>query len=402
MQVFISANRPRFPVNAAVEIVERKGRGHPDTLCDAIAERISVKYSQYCSASFGAYANHWFDKVVLSGGESFIRFGEGRLIRPYELTVYGKAVHRVGGDRIPLRDIIFDAAAHILSACLHGFDAQRHLRITDRTVDHHGAGNCVNRYRPSSSKELEPLGAWATRISNDCNVCSGFAPFTPLEATVLEVERYLTSAAFRERNRDVGSDIKVVGIRQEQNTRLVLNIPFIADLIPNESAYRKRQVEIRQELEGLTDDMIDSLSIETNPQDERAKPYLVSLGSAADTGDVGVVGRGNRTNGLITPMRPMSIEAANGKNPLDHTGKLYGELCRRIATGISTNFGIANEVHMLTFKSRPVTDPDATYVYLDSDGVGELQAPVDACVRALVDDCAALTREFIEQGVEMY
>ncbi|MCX7841342.1 MAG: methionine adenosyltransferase, partial [Anaerolineae bacterium] len=36
-----------------VEIVERKGIGHPDSLCDGMAERISVEYSKWCLEHFG-------------------------------------------------------------------------------------------------------------------------------------------------------------------------------------------------------------------------------------------------------------------------------------------------------------------------------------------------------------
>jgi S-adenosylmethionine synthetase len=48
-------------------------------------------------------------------------------------------------------------------------------------------------------------------------------------------------------------------------------------------------------------------------------------------GDDGQVGRGNRVNCLITPARPMSLEAAAGKNPVGHIGKIYNLLAREVA-----------------------------------------------------------------------
>jgi S-adenosylmethionine synthetase len=56
----------------------------------------------------------------------------------------------------------------------------------------------------------------------------------------------------------------------------------------------------------------------------RVKPstvYLTVTGTSAEAGDDGEVGRGNRVNDLITPYRPISLEAAAGKNPVTHVGQ---------------------------------------------------------------------------------
>ena len=57
--------------------------------------------------------------------------------------------------------------------------------------------------------------------------------------------------------------------------------------------------------------------------------YLTVLGTSADGADGGQVGRGNRVNGLISLHRPMSTEAAAGKNPVSHVGKIYNLLAHR-------------------------------------------------------------------------
>ncbi|PHM45581.1 S-adenosylmethionine synthase [Xenorhabdus miraniensis] len=93
---------------------------------------------------------------------------------------------------------------------------------------------------------------------------------------------------------------------------------------------------------------------------------MTALGSAADTGDVGVVGRGNRLNGLITPMRPMSIEAPCGKNPIDHTGKIYGYFCHKLANQIYQELGSPCQVHIQTYKGSPLKKPDDVLVIMDS------------------------------------
>ena len=67
--------------------------------------------------------------------------------------------------------------------------------------------------------------------------------------------------------------------------------------------------------------------------------YLTLTGLSLENGDDGSVGRGNRVNGLITPFRPMSTEAAAGKNPVTHIGKLYNVLAGRIAALIAEEAG---------------------------------------------------------------
>ncbi len=59
--------------------------------------------------------------------------------------------------------------------------------------------------------------------------------------------------------------------------------------------------------------------------------FLTVTGTSAEMGDDGSVGRGNRCNGLITPNRPMSMEATSGKNPINHIGKMYNLLSTQIA-----------------------------------------------------------------------
>ena len=65
------------------------------------------------------------------------------------------------------------------------------------------------------------------------------------------------------------------------------------------------------------------MSINTRDDAARQELYLTAIGSSIESGDEGVVGRGNRANGLISMLRPMSVEGVSGKNPVYHVGKLY-------------------------------------------------------------------------------
>jgi S-adenosylmethionine synthetase len=93
---------------------------------------------------------------------------------------------------------------------------------------------------------------------------------------------------------------------------------------------------------------------------ERGILYLTITGTSAEAGDDGEVGRGNRSNGLITPCRTMSLEAVCGKNPINHVGKIYNVLSTEIAREIyERGQGDIVEAHvkLLSQIGRPITDP---------------------------------------------
>ena len=84
MHIFI--NQKNFKEERQ-EFVERKGKGHPDTLSDALAEELSINYSNYTLKRFGAVLHHNFDKVGLLGGASHVVFGEGYLTAPIKILL---------------------------------------------------------------------------------------------------------------------------------------------------------------------------------------------------------------------------------------------------------------------------------------------------------------------------
>jgi S-adenosylmethionine synthetase len=125
----------------------------------------------------------------------------------------------------------------------------------------------------------------------------------------------------------------------------------------------------------------------------RDELYLTYTGSSIESGDEGVVGRGNRVNGLITPLRPMNLEGANGKNPVYHVGKLYNVAAQRIAQRLYEQFGGLVEVHLVSATGQPLDQPWQTVVRLSSTDVAE--ADVRTVVNALLSNFPALTREII-------
>ncbi|MFG2097481.1 methionine adenosyltransferase [Streptomyces sp. NPDC048612] len=384
------------------ELVERKGVGHPDTMCDAMAERMSRCYSLHCLKEFGGIAHHWFDKVTLYGGGADIGYGRGELTSPYRVKVFGKAAFRVGSAEIPVQELMFRAAADVLAEVTTGFDPARHLVLELGVVDHTGAGRGRSRYQPASPEDLVPLRSTGL-VSNDTNLLHGYAPLSRLENAVLGLERLVNGPGFKQRHPDSGWDVKVFGSRRHDTFSLVVNMPFLAAGIESMDHYLARKAVIQRELEEFVRTLgIPDFRMLMNATDRNGRPYLTALGSVADTGDVGVVGRGNRVNGLITPMRPMSIEAPAGKNPLDHTGKIYNVLAMRLAGRVHEEFGGPAQVHIFTSKEAPLECPDEVVVTTRPDMDEPALKALESLVETSVAGSGELTAELVETGVTLW
>ncbi|MCJ8174440.1 methionine adenosyltransferase [Clostridium botulinum] len=403
MKLYIGSKSDTYIEDLPFELVERKGVGHPDTICDAIAERASQYYSQYFYETYGRVAHHWFDKVMLVGGESNISYGKGELIKPYKIIFAGKAARTFAGKDIPLFEILHRAAADVLSEVLTGFNPEKHMEIVDEIIDHQGAGRKNCRYRPITLENLVDLDD-TNLVSNDCNLLSSHAPLSRLEQMVLFTERYINGAEFKKRNPDTGWDVKLLGSRHGENFKLIINMPSLGSCIESLDHYLERKNILSNEILNF---IVETLNITpeliVNPQDKNGHLYLTSLGSAGDTGDFGVVGRGNRLNGLITPMRAMSIEAPAGKNPLDHTGKLYGVFSQRLAYELYEVVNKPVEVHIFTSKEAKLNNPDEVSVRIqDWDENEQSRNEVTKIIEGSLNNMKEITKDLIFKGITMW
>ena len=130
-------------------------------------------------------------------------------------------------------------------------------------------------------------------------------------------------------------------------------------------------------------------------------------GTSAEAGDDGEVGRGNRVNGLITPFRPMSLEAAAGKNPVSHVGKIYNVLARQIAEAIVSEMPevAAAQCYLVSQIGRPVTEPAITHIRLathDGSPVNRLEGRTGEIVAQGMRGIDTLLGQFVAGTVELY
>lgn len=403
MKILIAKDENSYVEEMDFELVERKGVGHPDTMCDAIAECASRNYTQYCINKFGRPAHHWFDKVMLIGGEANIDYGQGEVVKPYTIIFAGKVSYTVNNTIIPVDDILYQSAEEVLSSVLTGFVADKHMIIDNRLVDYQGSGRENSRYRPKDVANLPVLGD-VTLTSNDSNLLSAYAPLTTLENLVLKVENFINGEIFKSNNPDTGWDVKVFGSRKKEEYKLLVNMPFLAKDIFTLEQYYERKKDVIQDITNFIKENFDvKVDVSMNATDKNGRPYLVALGSVADTGDVGVVGRGNRINGLINPMRPMSIEAPAGKNPIDHTGKIYGVLAMELAQEIYEYLQWPVTVHIYTEKENRLDDP--TEIMIKVSGIeidAIMQENIEQIITNRIKNVGLISQKIICQGVKMW
>ncbi len=340
--IIIEAFKGKSITEQSVEIVERKGRGHPDYICDSIMEAISVELSRVYLEKFGDILHHNIDKGLLAAGKTIKRFGGGRVIKPMELTIGDRATFSVKGREIPVPEIAIETAKRWLKKNLRFVNPERHLKY--RVVLAEGSEELTDIFQRTGR----------IRLANDTSAAVGYYPLSSTERAVLELEQYLNSDRFKERFPETGEDVKVMGLRRKDRLDLTVAMPLIAGYIGTEQEYFLKKEEILHEMQRFIKRFskdFSSIEIHYNTLDERERGisgvYLSLLGTSAEDADSGQVGRGNRVNGLISMNRPMGTEAAAGKNPVSHVGKIYNILSHRIAKRLYEEIEGVREVYVL-------------------------------------------------------
>jgi len=394
MDLSVSSLPGRPPGAAEVEIVERKGAGHPDTVSDALAEEFSRALSRCYLERCGLILHHNVDKVLLRGGSSCAEFGGGRVIEPIEIYLAGRATAEVEGSPIPLEELAVESTRRWLRAHLHALDAERHVRI--HTLVRPGSADLVELY--SRQRGAEHL------LANDTSCGVGYAPLSPLESVVLAVEHRLSSAAAREGRLAVGEDVKVMGVRSGETIRLTVGCALIGTHLAHLDAYLALKAELAQlALETARPLTRCQVEVAINAADDPSvgSVFLTVTGTSAEAGDDGEAGRGNRVNGLITPLRPMTMESVAGKNPVTHVGKLYNVAASLIAEAIVDEMPEIEEAQCLLVSriGHPIVDPPLANVRIRTRRAPPSSAQrerVERIVKAGLERLPVLQRDLVD------
>jgi S-adenosylmethionine synthetase len=379
-----------------VEIVERKGIGHPDSLCDGIAESVSRALAAAYLDRVGTILHYNTDETQLVAGNAAPAFGGGEVIEPIYILIVGRATSEYEGTTIPTEPIALRAARQYLDAHVPHLDVG-----TDVVLD--------AKLGEGSGDLREVFDGDSVPMANDTSFGVGHAPLSETEEIVLATERRLNSE-YASDNPELGADIKVMGKREGDRIDVTVAAAMIDAHIESLEAYTDAVDGVREYVIDLAREYTDrEVDVRVNTADDydEGSIYLTTTGTSAEQGDDGSVGRGNRANGLITPNRSMSMEATSGKNPVNHIGKLYNLLSTEIAESVVHEVeGIRDlRVRLVSRIGQPVDQPHVADIHV-STAPGVALGDVESAVARIVDrelgDLTDVTRRAVDGEISTF
>ena len=395
----ISHGRDVVPSKLPVEIVERKGQGHPDYLCDKAAEEMSIAISKWYIKNTGRILHHNLDKAVLAGGQSDARIGHGEILEPIYLLLVGRAVgvnSKINGRFLPIGKLVIETTKNWLHKDLP------HLNIAhDIIIDYKirsGSTDLVGNFEESTEIPL----------ANDTSIGIGYAPLTKIEQLTYQTERMLNDPATKKKNPAIGEDIKVMGVRHKKKIDLTIACAMICTELVDVDHY----FATKEEVQNLTLDLAAKIwggdvNVDVNVADVPGNDdclYLTVTGTSAEQGDDGQVGRGNRTNGLITPYRPMTLEAAAGKNPVSHVGKTYNIAAKKVCEEIVNELSVENvDCYLVSKIGKKITEPQLIEVALvGGTKDSKTKRRIEEIVQEQMSKMPEIWRGFMNRSYELY
>jgi len=336
-----------------LEICERKGLGHPDTICDSVMNEISIQLSKEYLERFGMILHHNVDKSLLAAGKSEPAYRGGKIIEPMRFVFGDRATFEVGNEVIPVNQIAESSASDWFEKNFRFIDPEIHVTYQSQILP----GSVA--LKDIFDRKGEYLGA------NDTSAAVGYAPFSRTENIILDLEKFLNGPDYKNEYPESGEDIKLMGLRKNDDLHITIAMAMVDQFIENEKDYFRKRESILNSIQEFVDKRHDfnEVTFDLNALDTKGRGidglYLTVLGTSAEAGDSGQVGRGNNVAGVIPLNRPMSSEAAAGKNPVSHVGKIYNALSYRIADRVIERVNGLKEVYvwLLSTIGKPINKP---------------------------------------------
>ena len=382
MQISLTNRSPYAP---EVEFVERKGLGHPDTICDRLAEELACHLAEEYVRNTGAVRHFNVDKAILAAGSVDVGFGGGTHVKPSRLVLVGKA------------SFAFDWKPDVDELA-----TRYHARLLELLPEADPDAFTVEVWLNKSSDDLAAVvhAETVAPLANDTSFAAVSMPRSTVESVVHAVEMHLNNPDYRALN-PVGRDIKVMGARVGNDINVTVACPVMAQRVADRDAYDSVIDTIRSDVAALASSIAGRpVTVDVNQADQEDSVYLTLSGTSAEAGDDGQVGRGNRFGGLITPYRPMSLEAAAGKNPAAHVGKTYHAIGYDITQRlIAETEATEATVRLLSSIGHPVTQPQTVHIETTN-------SPDPVLVDQIVSDCfgdwANVTDRLVAGQYELY
>ncbi len=381
-----------------VEIVERKGLGHPDTLIDGIMEEISKELCREYISTFGKIMHHNVDKGQICGGATNVKFGGGEFTKPIYILLSGRATEEFEGKKVDVTGIATGITKKLMSSHLKNFDLEKDLVIDSKISQ--GSSDLVELF----------MRAPKIPLANDTSFAAGYAPLSETELLTLKTENLINSPDYKQKFPALGTDVKVMSMRDGQKITMTICIGFVSTEVTGIDEYVKTIEQVKQDiLEEAKKHTQREVEVYINSADdiENESVFLTFTGSSCEMGDDGSVGRGNRVNGLITPSRHMSLEAAAGKNPVSHVGKVYAVAGFEMAKDIKMQYPQIHEanVTLLSRIGSPIDQPKVAAIEIvmdDKEDYEKIKDKAVGIVDAHLENITEITNKIVEGKVTLY
>lgn len=333
------------PSSGIFEVVERKGVGHPDSLADALANEVSVVYSKHCLEKAGVIPHHNVDKLYIGGGHYKNDYGVCERLSPVIVRVNGRISSHFGEVDLDIENLQDSAVRNYIRNVIPTMKDDD-LIIESNATQH---TKVPHWFKPRSVDDIPDT---KNPKANDTSVCIGHWPPTPTESLAYNLERYFwkeVSGYPVPRFPEIGQDIKVMVVRNEKQIEATLCVPAMSLFTKSFDTYRELMLMHQNNLQALADSLLGSSGIKSivrvNPYQRQ---YMLGIGSCIECGEEGIVGRGNNINGIISTYRIHTLESWAGKNPVYHTGRVYGYMTAKLAKDISEKFLVKCTVTAVT------------------------------------------------------
>jgi len=380
-----------------VEMVERKGIGHPDSMSDGMADAVSRALCKEYLKRFGTVMHHNTDQVEVVAGRSKPKFGGGRVLKPIYVLLGGRVTTSVDGEKIPVYDIGVKAAKEYVKENILNLNPDTQVQF-DARYDQ-GSADLQTVF-----KEKKDIPG-----ANDTSFGIGFAPFSEVEQLTLQAEQWINAKTTKQMIPALGEDVKVMGLRDKDDITLTICIAQVDKYVSGVEDYMENIVKAKEKLYQIASKITDrdvEIVINTGdvPSRKESGLFLTVTGTSAESGDDGSVGRGNRVSGLITPGRPMSMEAASGKNPINHVGKIYNILSFRMADRILKEIPEIKqaEVQIMSQIGGPIDDPRMCYISVLTDDLKSAQKQATAIADDMLAKIKQVTDDVIAGKVKTF
>ena len=369
----ISIEKADDPIKSdEIEIVERKGLGHPDSICDGIAESVSEALCKAYMDKFGHVLHHNTDEAQLVAGSSNPEIGGGAQEEKIYILLTGRATREFEGKTIDVDRIAKKAAREYIEE-----------NFKELSTDHIEFESKIGE----TSTDLKSVFEREVPKSNDTSFGVGHAPLSDTEKAVKRVEKEERSL------HEIGEDVKVMAVREDENVDITVASAVISSRIDSKQEYSEALDKVKETAQEVAQEEGLEVEVQVNTADEFEEDsiYITETGTSAEMGDDGSVGRGNRVNGLITPNRPMSLEAASGKNPVTHVGKIYNLLAQELAMDIYERSGEFAQVKIVSEIGERIDRPQRVAVKTQAS-----EETVEEAVESQFSSITELTEEVIE------